>query len=124
VLKAVPELKPELVRLGAAKSCGEEVDCWIRKLNDKDNRVRARAAYALGRLKNKKAADALVGALKDKDLEVRYAIIWALHRVGSQAHVAKLKEIAKAERGVPTHRGNDYLKKLIVTLDRQNEMTF
>jgi HEAT repeat protein len=118
VAKTMPEMQPELVRLQAAKECGEKVDCWIGKLKDKDARVRDRAAYALGRAGDKKAADAIVAVLKDPNLETRYAYIWALGRVGTKAQVSQLKAIAAAEKGLPTHRGNDYLKKLIVALDR------
>ncbi|MCC6806081.1 MAG: HEAT repeat domain-containing protein [Deltaproteobacteria bacterium] len=117
-VKGAADLQPELARLDAAAECKGAVDCWIGKLKDKDARVRDRAAYSLGRIGDKKAAEALVAALKDPNLETRYAIIWALRRVGSKAQVEALKAIAASERGLPTHRGNGYLQKLIIGLER------
>lgn len=114
--KAAKVFSEELVRLEAAKECGEGVDCWLKKLKDKNAKVRDRAAYSLGRIGDKKATDALVTAVKDPDPQVRYAVIWALRRLGTKATVAQLKAVV--EKGVQTHRGPDDYKKLLVALDR------
>jgi HEAT repeat protein len=113
------ELAKELVRLAAAKECGENVDCWIGKLKDQDPKVRDRAAYALGRIGDKKAAAPLAAAVKEDNLETRYAIIWALARVGTKAQVSELEKVFKAEKGQMHYvRVNEYRKRLIVTLKR------
>jgi HEAT repeat protein len=109
----------ELVRVTAAKECGETVDCWVTKLKDKDAKVRDRAAYALGRLGDKKAAPALAAAVKDDALEARAAAIWALSRVGTKAEVPALEKIFSEEKGKLFYvRVNEYLKRLIVNLKR------
>ncbi|MCC6810207.1 MAG: HEAT repeat domain-containing protein [Deltaproteobacteria bacterium] len=109
----------ELVRLTVAKECGENADCWIGKLKDKEPKVRDRAAYALGRLGDKKAAEPLAAALKDDNLDARYAMIWALNRVGTKAQVPALEKIYAAEKGTLYYiRVNEYLKRLIVSLKR------
>jgi HEAT repeat protein len=109
----------ELVRLTAAKECGENADCWIGKLKDQDPKVRDRAAYALGRIGDKKAAEPLAAAIKEDNLETRYAIIWALARVGTKAQVTALEKVFTAEKGQMHYvRVNEYLKRLIVNLKR------
>lgn len=109
----------ELVRLQAAKECGENFDCWLGKLRDKDPKVRERAALALGRLGDKKAGEALAAAVKDDNLEARYAIVWALHRAGSPGQVAALEKVYAAEKGQLYYvRVNEYLRRLIVNLKR------
>lgn len=109
----------ELVRLTAAKECGENADCWIGKLKDKDTKVRDRAAYALGRIGDKKAAEPLAAAVKEDNLETRYAIIWALGRVGSKGQVPALEKVLTTEKGQMHYvRVNEYLRRLIVNLKR------
>lgn len=116
--KGTADFQPELARLVAAKECAATVACWVGKLKDKDAKVRDRAAYELGRLGDKSAAAPLLAAIKDSNLETRYAIIWALRKVGSKDQVDALKAISASEKGLPTHRGKDDMKKLIVDLAR------
>lgn len=112
-------LEKEMPRFLAAKECGDNVDCWLGKLKDKEGKVRDRAAYALGRLRDKKAGDALAAAIKDDDLEARYAIIWALERVGNKSHVPALEKVVKDEAGkLQFIRINEDLKRLIVHLNQ------
>lgn len=113
------ELAKEMPRLAAAKECGDNSDCWLGKLKDKEPKVRDRAAYALGRIGDKKTVDPLVTALQDEDLETRYAIIWALARVGDKTIVPRLEKVLKDEGGKAQFmRINEYLKRLVVQLRR------
>lgn len=112
-------LAKEMPRFIAAKECGDNVDCWLGKLKDKDGKVRDRAAYALGRIRDKKAGDALAAAIKDDDLEARYAIIWALDKVGNKTHIPALEKVVKDESGkLQFIRINEDLKRLIINLNR------
>jgi HEAT repeat protein len=118
-VKSAPASEPDLVRIEAAKECGENVDCWIGKLSDKNAKVRDRAAYALGRAGDKKAAVPLLAAAKDDDLETRYAVYWALGRVGGKEQVPALEKLEEEEHGhLGTVRVNEYLRRLIVNLKR------
>jgi len=59
-------------------------------LGDKEIRVRAAAAYALGAHRDKAVTKWLLGALQDKDLNVRFAAAVALGRVRDPAAVPAL----------------------------------
>ena len=104
-------------RFEAAKQCGENLDCWIGKLKDPNGKVRDRAAYALGRLGDKKAAEPLAAAAKDEDLDARYAMLWALDRVGTKAQIPTIEKMLSTAQKY--ERVNEYTKRLLVDLKRQ-----
>ncbi len=115
--KGVPALEAELVRLEAAKECGENADCWIGKLKDANPKVRDRAAYALGRLGDKKAGAPLTALLDDQNPEARFAGIWALARTAGKGQLDKLKAVPVKETTV-YNRGNEILRRLVLSLER------
>lgn len=71
----VTRFRPMLV---AAKDCKRDGACWAKKLSDKNGRVREKAAWALAHLRDAKAIDPLLKAVKEDDLEARFAMIQAL----------------------------------------------
>ena len=60
------------------------------RLDDREVRVRAAAAYALGAHRDKAVTPWLLRALQDKDLNVRFAAVVALGRVRDKASVPAL----------------------------------
>lgn len=52
-----------------------------KALKDKYEYVRRAAALALGEIGDKRAAESLIEALKDKDSGVREAVEWALENI-------------------------------------------
>ena len=51
-------------------------------LTDRGPALRREAAWSLGRLGDRRAAPALIAALDDSDLDVRWFAKWALERIG------------------------------------------
>lgn len=125
VVKVLKENKP---RLAAYGECRDNVDCWIGKLKDEDKLVRERAAIELGRLGDPKAIGPLMEALRDRDLEPRFAAIastdW-LASTNEAALEAAKKELEKLDAQVEEERGkvhyariNEDLKRLAVKIRR------
>lgn len=90
--------------LKAAAECDEDVACWIKKLDDKNEDVVRKASYMLARLGrgNKAVIDALVQKLDHPKESVRGDVLSALDYVavtGSPEAVAKIEAIRKAEEG-------------------------
>lgn len=117
-------LEERRAMLEAAQECGETLDCWSKKLEVEDARVRERAAYALMHLSDEGALPALMKALGDPDNEARYAAILAVWRampkgdLGKQA-VDRIDQILKDEKGKTQFvRINEDLKRLRVKLAR------
>lgn len=76
-------VKAERVRLEAVKTCKNGVACWRQKLGDENPKVRERAAYELGWLSAKDAADALLERLAtDNDGQVRMASVLSVGALG------------------------------------------
>jgi len=61
---------------------------WIEQLRDRDPDARARAARALGEMRDRTAVAALVQALGDANQNVRIAAVQALGRLGPGATAA------------------------------------
>lgn len=125
VLKVIKENKPRLTVYG---ECKDDVDCWIGKLDDEEKLVRERAAIELGRLNDPKAIGPLMDALRDKDLEPRYAAIastdWLASNHEAALEAAK-KRLEKLDAQVAEERGkvhfariNEDLKRLAVKIRR------
>ena len=120
-----PELKKymeaRLVRLEASKTCGEDADCWAKKLKDDDALLRERAAWALKRLKEPSTMDALVEALGDENRKARYAAIHAYWSFGDGRAVERIEKILEDEKSSADFvRVNEDLKRLLVHLKRDS----
>ncbi len=90
--------------LAAAAECDEELACWSKKLDGKDENVVRKATYMLARLGRGKqpVIDALVKKLDHPKEMVRGDVLSALDFVavsGSPDAVAKIDQIRKAEEG-------------------------
>jgi len=55
-----------------------------RLLADPSWEVRSKAAWALGQIGDRRAADALAWALKDARADVRKSAAWALGQIGNE----------------------------------------
>ena len=123
----------DLVRLAAAKECGNKVECWLGKLKTfapkgadrnavaESARVRDKAGFELSYLADKTTGQALLDALQDPDLEARFAIDVALLRVLPKGDkgAARVEKIVADEYGKATYiKINEDLKRLAVKLKR------
>ncbi len=122
-----PKLKEVMdkakARIQTAQDCeGKGAPCFIAKLQDPDAFVRDRAAYELLWINSDQSRDALIGALTDKDNEVRYAAIMGVLRRLPKDGVAqadKVKAQLAEEKGQTQYvRVNEDLKRLEVRLRR------
>jgi HEAT repeat protein len=116
-------------RLEAAKACGAEAGCWVKKLEDADKGVVARAALEVGRGGSAAHLGALLARMTEKDADTRMALI-----LGTEWLVEDAKEAAAQARGaLPTLekqlteeksrteyvRSNEDLRRLVARLQRQ-----
>jgi HEAT repeat protein len=109
----------EKKRLLAAKECGEKMECWAGKLKDPDAKVRDKAAYELAWGKKADFAPQLLEALKEDDLEARFAIFVALLRILPKEGADKVKGILDAEVGkMQFIKINEDLKRLEIKMRR------
>jgi len=69
----------------------------IADLKDEDDGVRGRAAWALGKIEDSRAVEALIAALKDEDDGVRESAAWALGDIGDSRAVKALIAALKDE---------------------------
>lgn len=125
IVKTLQENKPRLV---AYNECKTDVACWTGKLKAEDPLVRERAAIELGQLRDAKSVPALMAALTDKNLDARYAAIFATDWVASgskegleaaKAGLAKLDEQIETEKDkVHFAKINEDLKRLAVKIRR------
>lgn len=69
---------------------GDNVDTLIQKLKNKDEDVRWRAAYALGKIKDARAVEPLIAALKDENRNVREDAAWVLGEIKDNRAVEPL----------------------------------
>lgn len=121
-----PKVKAELEkvkpRLEVARDCDGKIPCLIEKLKAENPLARDRAAYELLWANTDASRDALIGALTDKDNEVRYAAIMGVLRK-LPADSAKLADVVAKqladEKGQTQYiRINEDLKRLEVRLRR------
>lgn len=125
VKKMLDEQKSRLVAYG---ECKQDMNCWVKKLDDPDAKVRERAAYELGRIGDVKAMPALVKAMGNADLDARYAAIlaadWLITATkegltAGEAEVPKMEEQLKNEAGkLHFVKVNEDLKRLVVKIKR------
>jgi HEAT repeat protein len=90
--------------LAAAETCDQDLACWIKKLDEKDENVARKAAYMLARLGRGKpeALTALINKVDHPKEMVRGDVLSALDFVavnGSAEGVAKIEALRKAEEG-------------------------
>jgi HEAT repeat protein len=113
--------------LEAAGVCASHAPCWLRKLQDQDPVVRARAAYELGRAGTAEAVPALARALSEEQLLVRAAATRALDWLAAvpAAHpalrgvLAQLtSQLAHEQEKVQFLKANEDLRRLRVKLSR------
>ena len=108
-----------VVRVEAAAECKKDATCWIGKLKDKEPKVRERAAWALGRLRDPSTLDALKGAVLDADTFVRSAAIAAYWGFGDKSLVpAIIKQLDDEDGAAKYVKVNEDLKRLLVHLER------
>jgi HEAT repeat protein len=81
----------EATRISAIDALGRIPDALVSALSDKDMNVRASAATALGKIKDKATEQALVTALDDAERSVRLAAAKALGDIGGTS-----REVAEA----------------------------
>ena len=108
-----------MVRVAAAKECGDDTSCWVKKLEDKSELVREKAAWELKRKKDPASLGALKKALRDKNTYVRSAAIFAYWDFGTKEAVPDIKKQLEDEAGSSTFvKVNEDLKRLLVALER------
>jgi len=125
VVKLLEENKARLVAYGACKA---DVACWSGKLKDENPIVRERAAIELGHIADPGAMPALLEALKDKNLEARFAAIMAVDWIATQTKeglaaaqkgLAAIDEQINAEKDkIQFVKINEDLKRLAVKIRR------
>ncbi|MFZ2473032.1 MAG: HEAT repeat domain-containing protein, partial [Methanothrix sp.] len=74
----------------AIPTVADNVDRWIRDLNDTSPSVRETAASALKELNDTRAVEPLILALKDEDTDVRSGAAEALGKLGDTRAVEPL----------------------------------
>lgn len=112
----------------AAAECKADATCWVKHLASKDEGVRERAAYEIGRSGNAAVIDELMKLLPEKNLDTRLAIIqgadWLIDDSKDAMAQAK-KSLPALEKQVADERGktefikvNEDLRRLLAKLQR------
>jgi HEAT repeat protein len=115
-------------RATAAAECKADATCWVKHLDAKDEGVRERAAYELGRSGNVAVIDELMKRLPEKNLDTRLAIIqgadWLIDD-SKDAMAQARKSLPALEKQVQDERGktefvkvNEDLRRLLAKLRR------
>jgi HEAT repeat protein len=115
-------------RLVAAGECKRDSSCWAKKLDDKSDMVRERAASEVGRSNNAALAPELFKRLKEQNLDARLSIIqatgWLINdnaeaMKAAQALKADLdKQLADEKSKVDFAKVNEDLRRLRVRIER------
>jgi hypothetical protein len=116
-------------RLEAAKACGTETGCWVKKLEDADKGVVERAAMEVGRGKAAAHVGALLGRMTETNLDARQALIlgveWLLEDTKEAAAQAR-SALPALEKQLAEEKGrtefvlvNEDLRRLVARLQRQ-----
>ncbi len=85
------------LRATAAAECKADTACWAKQLDSKDEGVRERAAYELGRSGNAAVTNELFKRLTDTNLDTRLAIIQGVDWLIDDSPEA----LATAKQGLP-----------------------
>jgi HEAT repeat protein len=116
-------------RLEAAKACGTESGCWVKKLEDADKGVVERAAMEVGRGKSAAHVGALLGRMTETNLDARQALIlgveWLLEDT-KEATAQARSALPALEKQLADEKGstefalvNEELRRLVARLRRQ-----
>jgi HEAT repeat protein len=115
-------------RLEAAKACGTDTGCWVKKLEDADKGVVERAAMEVGRGRSAAHVGALLGRMTETNLDARQALIlgveWLLEDTKEAAAPAR-SALPALEKQLAEEKGrtefvlvNEDLRRLVVRLQR------
>lgn len=128
VKKHVEKIHEYGLRAGAAKECKGDAVCWSKKLDDKSEGVRERAAYEVGRSGNAALVGELMRRLREKNLDTRLAFIqgadWLVFDskdalTEAKKGLADLKQQLVDEKGkTEFDKVNEDLRRLAVAVDR------
>ena len=128
VKKHVEKINDYKLRATAAAECKGDAACWAKKLDDKNEGVRERAAYEVGRSGNAALIGELMKRLTDKNLDTRLAIIqgadWLVHDSKDAMKEAQ-KSLPDLEKQLADEKGktefvkvNEDLRRLYVKVKR------
>ena len=92
------------------------VDSLIVTLKDDDWRVRGGAAWALGKIANKKAVEPLIEAMNDDSGFVRGGAAWALGNIGDERAIEPLKNALNDESSYVKTGSREIFKKVRVNI--------
>jgi HEAT repeat protein len=116
-------------RLEAAKACGADAGCWVKKLRDTDKGVVERAAMEVGRSKTAAHVGALLGRMTEKDPDTRMALIlgveWLVEDTKEAAAQVKSalptleKQLSEEKSRTEYVRANEDLRRLVARVQRQ-----
>lgn len=115
-------------RVVAAAECKSDAACWAKKLDDKDDGTRERAAYEIGRSGKAELVTELMKRLRETNLDARLALIQGADWLADDSK----EGLALAQKGLPDlekqmadERGktefvkvNEDLKRLLAQLKR------
>lgn len=128
VASHVEKMKSFAARAAAGKECKADAACWAKKLDDKNEGVRERAAYELGRSGNAAYIGEMMKRMREKNLDTRLAFIqgadWLVH--DSKEALAQAKQsLPELNQQIADERGktqfdkvNEDLKRLHVKLEQ------
>lgn len=115
-------------RVVAASECKADGACWAKQLDAKDEGVKERAAYEIGRSGTGALVDELMKRLPEKNLDTRLAVIqgadWLVDD-SKEAMAQARKSLPALEKQVADERGktefvkvNEDLRRLLAKLQR------
>jgi HEAT repeat protein len=115
-------------RLVAAGECKGDIACWAKKLDDKNDTVRERAAAEVGRGNKAEFAPELFKRLKEQNLDARLSIIqatdWLVNDNADAMKAAKAiipdleKQLADEKGKTDFVKINEDLRRLLVRIQR------
>ncbi len=128
IKRHVDRVKAHKERLLASGECKNDSACWAKKLDDKSDMVRERAAAEVGRGNNAAQAPELFKRLKEQNLDARLSIIQATDWLvndnaeamkAAQAILPELEKQLKDEKGKTDFvKINEDLRRLYVRIQR------
>lgn len=128
VKRHVERVAQHKARLQASGECKTDAACWAKKLDDKNDTVRERAAAEVGRGNNAAFAPELFKRLKEQNLDARLSIIQATDWLvndnadamkAAQAILPDLEKQLKDEKGKTDFvKINEDLRRLYVRIQR------
>jgi len=113
-------------RLAAAKECGTETACWVKKLGDPERAVVERAALEVGRSRSAAHVGALLARVTEKNPDTREALLlaasWLLEDAQDARDLAR-SALPALERQLSDEKGrmdyarvNEELRRLVIRL--------